>query len=72
MERGEKQVGKRDTLAVTGGKDLGKRKGVAIDYLTGRLRGDFGLRPKRPGPRRPSSVFELSVDGLATWDTNKS
>lgn len=35
--KGEKQqVGKRDTLPVTGGKDLGKRKGVAIDYLTGR------------------------------------
>lgn len=29
--RGEKQVGKRDTLPVTGGKDLGKRKGVAND-----------------------------------------
>lgn len=28
----------RDTLPVTGGRDLGKRKGVAIDYLTGRPR----------------------------------
>lgn len=45
MERGkgEKQVGKRDTLPVTGGKDLGKRKGIAIDYLTGRLAVDFSL-----------------------------
>lgn len=33
-EEGGKQVRKRDTLPVTGGKDLGKRKGVAIDYLT--------------------------------------
>ena len=45
MERGkgEKQVGKRDTLPVTGGKDLGKRKGIAIDYLTGRSAVDFSL-----------------------------
>lgn len=35
--------GKRESLPATGGKDLGKRKGVAIDYLTGDGRGaDFG------------------------------
>lgn len=26
---------KQDSLPATGGKDLGKLKGVAIDYLTG-------------------------------------
>lgn len=33
--------GKRDSPPATGGKDLGKRKGVAIDYLTGD-EADFG------------------------------
>lgn len=36
---------KRDSLPATGGKDLGKLKGVAIDYLTGHgHEADFGSR----------------------------
>lgn len=41
--KGRAGRGKRDSPPATGGKDLGKRKGVAIDYLTGDDRGaDFG------------------------------
>lgn len=76
--RGEKQVGKRDTLPVTGGKDLGKRKGVAIDYLTGRWEWIFVSDAPRAlslwtWVPAPTVVFRTKRRrALATWDTNKS
>jgi len=47
---------RRDSLSATGGKDLGKLKGVAIDYLTGDgHEEDFGSRcgPDPDGPAAP-------------------
>jgi hypothetical protein len=40
----EERIEKRNSLSATGGKDLGKLKSVAIDYLTGERgrEADFG------------------------------
>lgn len=66
---------KQDSLPATGGKDLGKLKGVAIDYLTGqrpwsRFRSRCGPGPRWACARRP--LAELSADKLTARYTNKS
>lgn len=67
---------RRDSLPATGGKDLGKLKGVAIDYLTGDgHEEDFGSRcgQDSDGPMGAHRPFaELSVDRLTARYTNKS
>lgn len=66
---------KRDSLPATGGKDLGKLKGVAIDYLTGHgHEADFGSRcgPEAPWACAHRPLAELSADKLAARYTNKS
>lgn len=74
-QKGRTDNERRDSLPATGGKDLGKLKGVAIDYLTrDGHEEDFGSRcgPDPDGPagaRRPFA--ELSVDRLAARYTEQ-
>lgn len=82
-EKGRAGRGKRDSLPATGGKDLGKLKGVAIDYLTGDdHEADFGSRCD-PGPamgagpspacrtkRQQARIHEQKREGQWTLQTH--